>query len=216
MLSVKSSISVLQLRGESKCRVLFKKNKTKKIYSVATVPWWGRRWLQFLRLAVFGFCVWRRIGVLGLLLLRPHVCIQASLEKQLLVSWMERKGVTWSWVKKGMCRMVITVTSEQQVNKAHLPSSFSDPAVADNQNLVCSDYGGQPFIFNKKKKIYFLKQIERSRKNENLSDKKTPTVLPVSYNNCCTVGTDFSQRGLDVAFCLRVQSRCGLQRDIIC
>lgn len=39
--------------------------------------------------------------------------------------------------------------------------------------------------------------------------------LPVSYNHCSTIGTDFGQRGLDVALCLCVQGRCGLQRDNI-
>lgn len=54
---------------------------------------WGRRWrLQFLGLAVFGFGIWRRIRVLGLLLLHPHVCVQTSLGQQLLVPCMETRG----------------------------------------------------------------------------------------------------------------------------
>lgn len=45
----------------------------------------GRR-LEFLRFAIFGLCVRRGIRVLGLQLLHPHLCIQASFEEQLLVA----------------------------------------------------------------------------------------------------------------------------------
>lgn len=38
-------------------------------------------------------------------------------------------------------------------------------------------------------------------------------VSPVSYNDCGTIGTHFSQRGLDVAFCLSVEGRGGLWGD---
>lgn len=49
-----------------------------------------RRWrLQFLRLSVFGFRIGRWIRVLGLLLLHPHVGVQASLGEQLFVPGVE-------------------------------------------------------------------------------------------------------------------------------
>lgn len=102
------------------------------------VAWRGGWWLQLLRLAVFGFCLWRGIRVLGLLLLHPHVCIQASFEQQLIVSEKEgrfnKEDALW-----------VTV----QINEEHLPSLLGDAAIADNQDLVCSNDGGQPLIFTK-------------------------------------------------------------------
>lgn len=72
---------------------------------------------------------------------------------------------------------------------AHLPSTLGNSALTDNQNLVCSDDGGQPFPMNT--------QLINVRVTD-FSKNKTIYIqckchLPVSDNNCCPIGTHFSQ-----------------------
>ena len=98
----------------------------------------------------------------------------------------------------------------QNKQVTHLPSSLGNAAVTDHQDLVRSDYGGQPFW-----KIHTTHWIKPLKQKTKTLQKKKP-LLPVSHDNGCTVGTDFSQRRLDVAFRLCVQCRCCLQIDIIC
>lgn len=118
------------------------KRKHKAAHSVAVVPRGGGRRLQLLGLAVFWFGLWRGVRVLGLLLVHPHVGVQASLEQQLIVS-LDGEKVNHSrvwWKEEGLpygCQYDV------QNYRSHLPSSLSDPAIANNQNLVGSNYGGQ-------------------------------------------------------------------------
>lgn len=86
------------------------KRKHKAAHSVAVVPRGGGRRLQLLGLAVFWFGLWRGVRVLGLLLVHPHVGVQASLEQQLIVS-LDGEKVNHSEFgeKKRVYRMAVSM-----------------------------------------------------------------------------------------------------------
>ncbi|TNN51468.1 hypothetical protein EYF80_038318 [Liparis tanakae] len=106
-----------------------------------------------------------------------------------------------------------TVSPIDRNNGSHSPSSLGDTAVADHQNLVGSDDGGQPFLKREKKELHTRLWIQPPREGMHLQRMR---LSPVSDDHRGAVDTDFSQRGLDVAFRLRVQGRRGLQRDFTC
>lgn len=96
------------------------------------------------------------------------------------------------------------------VIKARLPSLLSNPALTDDQNLVCSDYRGQPLTYQNNSLLKTIGSLKQKEKRP----KKPPKnlLIPVGYDDCCTICAHFSQRSLDVSFRLRVERRCGLQR----
>jgi len=69
------------------------------------------------------------------------------------------------------------------------------------------------FFLKRKKELHTPLWIKLKREQMHLERIR---LSPVSDDNGCAVDTDFSQRGLDVAFGLRVEGRRGLQRDFIC
>lgn len=65
----------------------------------------------------------------------PHV-LDGEKVSHLGVYWQKRLTV---WLSVWHSKLL-------KVNKAHLPSLLGNPPLTDNQNLVCSDYSGQPLI----------------------------------------------------------------------
>lgn len=162
----------------------------------------GGRRLQLLRRAVFGFSVWPGVGVLGLLLLQPHVCVQTSLQQQLLVSLTERQRLSTGENTSRSALVKDTYRPRSAIRPSLMTRIWSAPMMVDNLEL------------RRKKKRFLV-----NKNNQNVSflggKERKYSVLPVSNNNCSASSADFSQGRLDVALRLRVQSRCSLKRHFV-
>lgn len=159
------------------------------------VGWRGGRRLEFLRFAIFGVWVGRGVGVLVLQLLHPHLCVQASFEEQLLVSATRETVLVLLDASRKTCWIH---------NRAYRPRSAIRPSLTTR-------IWSAPMIVD---------SLRRERdgsvsKEWDAEVRRRREVLPVSDHDRRTVGADFSQRGLDVALRLRVQSRRRLKKSSV-